>query len=227
MMPVIAIRPEPGCTATVELGVATGIAVRGHPLFVVEPVAWQAPSPDEYDAVLLGSANAVRQGGSALSSLRELPALCVGEATAQTARDAGFEVALTGAGGLQAILPEANAMGFDRLLRLSGEAHVPLDPPAGMRIDTLVCYRVAARPVPADLQPLLRGGALVLLHSGEAAAHFAAEIDGLGIDRKRITLACLAPRIAVRAGEGWAALSTAPAAEDAALLALARQMCQA
>jgi len=225
-MPVIAIRPEPGCGATVALAAEIGLDVAGHPLFAVEPVAWDLADAGEYDAILLGSANALRHGGPGLHALTLLPTLCVGESTASVAHEAGFNVVATGSGGLQSVLPAALEQNFHRLLRLSGEAHVPLSPPVGMRIDTVTCYRVHPDPIDATLAATLARGALVLLHSGEAAAHFSAEVDRLEIARSAIALACLAPRIAERAGTGWAALCTASVAEDRALLALAAQMCQ-
>lgn len=227
MKRILAIRPEPGCAATVALGAKMDLAIAGHPLFAVEPVAWRAKPAENYDAVLLGSANAVRHAGPGLDALTALPALCVGTTTADAARDAGFTIAAIGSGGLQELLPVAAKGGFNRLLRLSGEAHVALSAPAGMTIDALVCYRVASLPIGRPLADTLRRGALVLLHSGEAAAHLAREIDRLAIPRDAIALACLAPRVGARAGHGWAAVEIAAEPADAPLLALARQMCQA
>lgn len=227
MTPIVAIRPQPGCAATVAAGAALGLTIASHPLFAAGPVDWVVPDPAHYDAVLLGSANAVRHGGAGLARLAALPAICVGETTAKVARAAGFAVPLTGSGGLQQVLPQAQALCLGRLLRLSGEAHVPLDLPAGMRAETRIVYTVAARAIDAALAEILDSGAVVLLHSGEAAAHFAGEVDRLDLPRARIALACLAPRIADRAGTGWGALEVAPATDDAALLAIAGQMCQA
>lgn len=227
MTEIVAIRPQPGCSATVMAGAALGLAITAHPLFAIAAVAWTVPDASRHDAVLLGSANAVRHGGAGLAALTELPAICVGETTARAAREAGFTVALVGRGGLQQVVPQAQAMGFPRLLRLAGEAHVPLELPAGLTAATRVVYRVEARPVAASLAATLRQGAVVLLHSGEAAAHFADEVDRLGLARRAIALACLAPRIAGPAGTGWAALEIAAATDDAALLAIAGQMCQA
>ena len=227
MVPIVTIRPAPGDAGTVAAGRAAGLTVLSHPLFSIEPVAWQAPDPGGFDAVLLGSANAVRHGGPRLAALTALPALCVGETTATAARDAGFAIAATGTGGLQSVLPIASERGLARLLRLAGEAHVPLALPQGMRAETRVVYRVVDHPIDDLLAAILDQGAVVLLHSGEAATHFAREVDRRGLDRRHIALACLAPRIADRAGEGWRALSTAASVEDGALLALAAQMCQA
>jgi uroporphyrinogen-III synthase len=80
-------------------------------------------------------------------------------------------------------------------------------------------------PMPASLTHLLGTGALVLLHAGEAARHFAQECDRVGLARAGLVLASLAPRIALAAGSGWAAVASAPRAEERALLALARDMC--
>lgn len=226
MRKVIAIRPEPGCSATVALGADMGMTIAPHPLFTAEPVEWEVPDAADYDGVLIGSANVMRLGGAALAGLTSLPALCVGEATATAARKAGFNVAATGTGGLQSVLPVAQSLGLSKLLRLSGEARVTLTVPDALSVDTRTCYSVVHEPIGTELAEMLSHDPLVLLHSGEAAAHFAAEVDRLGLARGTIALACLAPRIAQRAEKGWSMLSTAERAEDAALLALARQMCQ-
>ena len=82
-------------------------------------------------------------------------------------------------------------------------------------------------PIPADLADLLTSPRpLVLLHSAEAARHFAAECARLALPRASIHLAALGPRVAEAAGQGWASLHMASATSDEALLALARQLCQ-
>lgn len=224
MIPLVVIRPEPGCAATLAAAGELGLEARGFPLFAVVPRDWEAPPADQFDALLVGSANAFRHGGAALESLRALPVRAVGEATAEAAREAGFTVERTGSGGLQLLLDKA-APGT-RLLRLSGEERVELAPPAGVSVEERVVYASEAGPMPPELAELLRNGAVVLLHSGEAARHFAAECDRLALPRNRIALAALAPRIAAAAGEGWAACAIADQPQDAALLALARQLCQ-
>jgi len=91
MLPLIVIRPEPGCTATVSAARAAGLDPHGFPLFAVVARSWQAPPPDQFDALLLGSANALRAAGPGLAALRHLPAYCVGETTAAAAREAGLK----------------------------------------------------------------------------------------------------------------------------------------
>ncbi|WP_295636497.1 uroporphyrinogen-III synthase [Novosphingobium sp.] len=222
-LPVVTIRPEPGLSATLAQGRALGLAIHGFALFESQPVDWTPPDPKPYTALLAGSAALFRLGGPGLEALHTLPVHAVGESTAQAARAAGFAVAGTGEGGLDVLVGQLPP---GQYVRLAGEAHVPLHPAPGVEIDTRVVYRMATRAFPPDLVHLLAPPALVLLHSGEAARHFAAECRRNRIDRSAIMLACLAPRIAEMVDTGWASVAVAPQRSDFALLALARQMCQ-
>ena len=76
------LRPEPGARATVERARAMGLDAFAMPLFKVEAVAWDVPDPNEFDALLLTSANAVRHGGAGLRRVLDSPVHAVGEATA-------------------------------------------------------------------------------------------------------------------------------------------------
>ena len=125
MVPLVVIRPEPGCSATVDMARSLGLETVGQPLFVIEPRSWQAPVAAQFDALLIGSANVLRHGGRGLAGLKALPVHAVGESTAQAARALGFSVASTGSGGLQAVLDSLPA-GHRRLLRLTGDERVPL-----------------------------------------------------------------------------------------------------
>ena len=224
---VLVLRPEPGASATADLARGMGLVPVLAPMAQVMPEPWSAPDPDGFDAVLLGSANAVRHAGPQLPGLRALPALVVGEATARAAREAGFTVAQVGEGGLQSVLDRlAEAPGPRRLLRLAGAQHVALAAPPGVSIAVRVVYRVAYLPLSGQAVRALAEGAVVLLHSGEAAGHFSAECDRLSLRRGSVGVAALAPRIAEAAGHGWRALEVASAPTDAALLELARDMCQ-
>ena len=220
-----AIRPDPGLAATVEAGRALGISVTGHPLARVHPAAWNAPPDSAFDALLLGSANAVRHAGPALSRWRGRAVHVVGETTAEAARAAGLAVGMVGQGGLQQVVDALADSGPARLLRLAGATHTVLAPPAGIAIDTRVVYHLAWREIAPDFAASLEEGGIVLLHSGEAARHFAGECDRLGIARAPIALAALAPRIAEAAGFGWRRVAVAPQPMDSALLAMVRDMC--
>ena len=222
-LPVIAIRPEPGCSATVERGLGDGLTIEPWPLFEVSPLAWHPPPREGIDGLLLGSANALRHAGAGIDAFRGTLAYAVGKATAVAAERAGLQVAAVGRSGLQALLDTLRPP--LTLLRLTGEEHVPLRRPLGIVIETRVAYRNAALPLPEGLADALRGGGLVLLHSAAAARHLGAECDRLGIPRSAVALAALGPRIAEAAGGGWRDCRAAGEPRDAALLALARDMC--
>ena len=223
-LPIVAIRPQPGNRSTLAAAQELGLVVCGHPMFSVEPLPWTCPDPARFDGLALGSANAIRHGGDQLRHLRALPVHAVGEATAQAARSAGFTVAGVGTGDLAALL--AGMTGPLRLLRLAGEEHVAAVPPPGIVVETCTVYTVRALPCPEPLSMLLHEGCVVLLHSAAAARHFARECERIAVRRERVALACLAPRVVAAAGRGWRAVASANSPTDAALLALAGQMCQ-
>ena len=225
MVPLIVIRPEPGCSATVSAAREAGLDPHGYPLFAITPRAWTLPPPDAHDALLLGSANALRHAGPGLAALCHLPAYVVGEATAAAARDAGLVVAGQGQGGLQAVLGQLDPA-HRRLLRLAGEERIALTLPPGVTMTERVVYASQTQPMPPALVSLLAQPALIALHSAEAAHHFAAECVRHGLRRARLRLCALGPRIAAAAGDGWGEVAVAAEPSDGALLALARQMCQ-
>ncbi|HVR91422.1 MAG TPA: uroporphyrinogen-III synthase [Novosphingobium sp.] len=224
MVPLIVIRPEPGCAATVTAARELGLEAHGTPLFEVFPVAWTLPD-EPVDALLVGSANAFRHGGPQLAALRDKPAYAVGSTTAFAATMAGFAVATVGAGGLQNVLDRIGPA-HTALLRLCGQDRVALELPTGVRLAERVVYRSNPVPMPDILIQRLARPALVLLHSAEAARHFAAECAAHSIDRNRIVLAAIGPRVAAASGTGWAQVASAHQPDDSALLALAKNLCQ-
>lgn len=220
---LFAIRPEPGLADTLATGAEVGLDIHGEPLFAVEPMAWKPVDADDIDALLVGSANAIRHGGPGLAVLAKRPVYAVGTKTADAAREAGFAVAATGEGGLQAVLDTVDAP--VRLLRLAGEARVELSAPKGVEIVERTVYRSAPREMSPDFAKRLAGGGIVLVHSAVAGAHFAGECNRLGVRRDRLALVALGPRILAAAGAGWAWSAAAPEPTEPALLALARDMC--
>ncbi len=224
---LLVVRPEPGLSATVAAANAMGLNAIGYPLFKIEPVDWECPDTDAIDALLIGSVNAVRHGlnsaGAALENLKAKPVYAVGETTAQAARDAGFELALVGTGGLQNVLDTIKAP--LRLLRIAGADHVPLVLPEGVTITTVIAYKTVPQELPEPLRPLQDLGLTVLLHSAAAAAQFVRESRQLALDRGRITLIVIGPRVAEAAGPGWRAIHVSPQPNDAAMLELAQEVC--
>jgi uroporphyrinogen-III synthase len=214
-MKLLVIRPQPGADAT-----AARIVHAGHepillPLFAVQPVDWEAPSAEDYDAILLTSANAVREAGPKLATFAHLPVYAVGKVTAAAAEQAGLHVGHIGNIGAAELLRDLRNC---RLLWLAGEDHSKIDADASVEIDLRIVYRSAALPVPNNFREVTIQADHVLLHSARAAKHFATIVGEQGLDRADISIAALSDNIAIAAGEGWKSLRVATQPTDAALL---------
>ena len=215
MKRVLVLRPEPGASATVEHACRLGLDAVSVPLFEVEPVEWSAPDPTGFDGLLLTSANAVRYGGEGLERLRGLQAYAVGEATAGTARDAGFDVVATGnsdVAGLLSSLPHGL-----KLLHLCGaDRREPERAP--QEITPVIVYR--SRQIDA-LDLLSATDCVALIHSPRAGRRFAQLVD----DRTSIRIAAISAAAAEACGTGWLSVDVADEPADDALLALAASLC--
>jgi uroporphyrinogen-III synthase len=220
MKPLVILRPEPGASATASAAGKLGLATMVMPLFVVEPIAWRAPSAADFDGLLLTSANAVRHAGKELERLNILEAHCVGETTASEASNAGFEVASVGSSGIDALLRTLPA-GL-RLLHLSGVERREATNPQQI-IERVHVYRAVQLPPPANLDRL--EGAVVAAHSPRAAARLLGLVRGAGLRQEKIAVAAMSEAAALAAGTGWECLEFAPEPTDAALLALAVELC--
>src|SRR5256885_1312038 len=119
MKRLVVLRPEPGASETVRKARQRGFDAVPLSLFEVEPVAWEVPDISRFDALLLTSAQAVFQGGAGLNALKSLPVYAVGAATAEAARDAGFEIATTGDRGVDDLLSKTSPR--VKLLHVCGE----------------------------------------------------------------------------------------------------------
>jgi uroporphyrinogen-III synthase len=219
MRPLVIVRPEPGASATADAARKLGLDPLVMPLFVVEPLEWEVPRTAEFDALLFTSANAVRHGGRGLDALRNLPAYCVGEATAAAARESGFEVGTVGRGGVDSLLRQIPP-GL-KLLHLCGaDWRAPAS--AAQSIDHVPVYRSAVAETP-EIDRI--EGAVVAVHSPRAAAVLARRVERAGLDRRRISIAAISPTAADAAGSGWEALERAAEPSDSALLAIAARLC--
>lgn len=215
-LPVLVLRPAPGNAATLARIDAAGLTGEALPLFTIAAVAWSPPDPESFDALLLTSANALRHGGAALSSLSALPTWCVGQATAAAARDAGFVIARCGDAGVAALLAGAPPA---RLLWLSGERVNDPPPTQGISIERRIAYRAAPLTVAASH---FARDAIVLVHSAAAGERLAA----LAPNRARLHIIAISSAAASACGSGWASVATALTPDDTAMVALARQLCQ-
>jgi len=215
MRRVLVLRPEPGASATVERAGELGLDAFAVPLFQIEPVPWTAPDASQFDGVLLTSANAVRHAGDQIKTLTGLPAYAVGEATANVAQEAGFEIAIVGSGGVDRLL--AVVPSGLRLLHPCGEyRRVPTDP--SQEITPVVVQ--AAR---AIQNPDLRAAkdVVAIIHSPRAGERFAELVS----ERQSILIAAISKAAADAVGTGWADVEVAKYLNDWWLLALAARLC--
>jgi uroporphyrinogen-III synthase len=214
MRRLLVLRPEPGATVTVKRARDRGLDAAAVPLFEVEPLGWKAPDPSPYDGLLLTSANAIRHGGEELAKLRGLPAYCVGEATAEAAREARFNIVATGDRGVDQLLGSIEP-GL-KLLHLCGEDR--REPANAGSITAIPVYRAKELEHP-DLS--LARGTVALIPSPRAGRRFAELIS----DRGSIAIVAISPAAAESAGTGWKVVETAAEPNDDALLALAARLC--
>jgi len=212
MTRVLVLRPEPGASETVERARELGLKAIAIPLFEIEPLPWETPDAAGFDGLLLTSANAVRGAGNQLQSLRGLRAYAVGEATAEAAREAGFDIAATGDSGVDRLLDSIDPN--LKLLHLSGQER--RDPEnARQTITPLIVYR--AVPIEAELPD----SGVALIHSPRAGRRLAE----LAINRGNIAIASISAAAAEAVGDGWLEVEAAEQPNDNALLALAERLC--
>ncbi|MGA1807467.1 MULTISPECIES: uroporphyrinogen-III synthase [Sphingobium] len=219
MRPLIILRPAPGAGRTADKAMAMGLAVRLCPLFAAEALAWTPPPAGDFDALLVTSAQTVRSGGAVLQAYRALPTYAVGAATAEALRAAGFVDPVAGDGDASAIAARIAADGHRAVLHLSGETAAPMD--AGpLRVTRIPVYRMM--PLPCD--PLELSGGVLLVHSAAAGGRLAEILA----ENQRATceVVAISPAALAACGSGWGSAQAADAPNDAAVLALARRLCE-
>ena len=226
MSALLVLRAEPGASETARRAAARGLEAAAAPIFDVKALDWEPPDAAGFDAVLLTSAHAARLGGGGLRTLSSLRCYAVGDGTGAAAREAGFADVRTGAGDGAALAALAADEGVLRALHLCGREHRPLDE-ARLSITRRIVYAAdPIAPLPQAAAKALRGGAIALLHSPRAAAHFAALVDAAAMPRAGLTIAAISTAAALAAGEGWMQKAVASRPRDEALLELAAQLCK-
>lgn len=220
-LPLLVTRPEPGNSATMTRATALGLDAHAMPLFAARALPWTAPAPQDFDAILLTSAQAVRLAGPQLTRLALLPVYAVGSATAEAAKAAGLTVVQTGAADAQSLLDRMASGKPARILWLCGRERSEFDP-RGSALESVACYAVdAVEPSPAWAQ-LVAAPAVLLAHSARAAQRIA---DLVGPQRTHLVLVAISPSVAAAAGAGWAEVAASAQPTDAGMLALARALC--
>ena len=210
--PALILRPEPSGRVTADRLKATGLDTLRLPLFEIVPLAWSAPPAEQYDGLLLTSANAVRYAGVELAALGTLPVIAVGPVTAAAARDTGLRVTATGCGNAADVLAIARQLGWSRILRLGGRERTTLE-----GVSDIAVY--ASRPLIPPMGALrIADGAVALLHSSRAATLFRAMVERDQVSLQSIRLAAMSRAVAEAAGTGWDRTAVAARPEDEALI---------
>jgi uroporphyrinogen-III synthase len=117
---VLLTRPLEESRALAETLEAEGISCLIWPLTRIEPAVADFRLPYGIDGLLFTSANGVR-ALAALTGRRDLPALCVGEATLRAARTAGYLNAFSAGGDARALADLARRSGLRNFLHPRGE----------------------------------------------------------------------------------------------------------
>jgi uroporphyrinogen-III synthase len=219
---ILIVRPQPGAAATAERAAALGLEAIVAPLFEIVPLDWSMPDI-AVEAVMLTSANAVRQAGAGLKPLTGLACFVVGEATAAAAASAGFRDVRCAGGTVEMLTAAIEASGVRNVLHLCGR-HRTDAPRAKVRVIDVPVYEAKGRSsLSSEAQQALGDGAIALIHSTRAArllARLAAPFRG------RTMIAAISEGAASAAGDGWARIAVAARPTDEALLELAGKLCQ-
>ncbi|MBW8297788.1 uroporphyrinogen-III synthase [Sphingopyxis sp.] len=220
-LPLIVTRPEPGNSATIARAMTLGFDAHAMPLFAARALPWTAPAPQDFDAMLLTSAQTVRLAGPQLARLAVLPVFAVGGATADAAQEVGLTVVRTGKANAQSLLDAMTSENIARILWLCGRDRSDFDP-RGAALEPLTCYAVDPVAPSPDWQKFIAAPAVLLAHSARAAQRIA---DLVGPQRAHLALVAISPAVAAGAGKGWGELAAAAAPTDASMLALAYALC--
>lgn len=214
--PLVILRPEPGASASAARAEKAGWTAISAPLFAIEPRDWAPPDPEDFDTLMITSANAMRHGGPALEAFFGLPLYAVGKATAEAAREQGFADIHIAGPNAEKLADRLRADGRSAVLHLGGEETRAFDE-TGLSIMRVAVY--AANEVePANLADALANDAIALLHSPRAADAFAQFCDRHDIDRSAIAIAAISPAALHEAGGGWQGATVASEPGDEALL---------
>lgn len=169
-MRVLLTRPPEDSRAVAEALAPDGIECLIWPLTRIVPVPDAPEIPPDAGGLLFTSANGARVF-AALSPRRDLPALCVGDATAAAARRAGFGDVRSAGGDARALADLARRSGIAAFLQPRGrDTAADLAgwlAASGQRVAEAVIYHAAeaplAEPPPAPVQAALASGGIGLV----------------------------------------------------------------
>lgn len=223
MRRVLILRPEPAAGRTAARAAALGMDARVHPLFAPQPIDWAPPVPEDFDALLLTSANAVAFAGPALLHYRGLPAYAVGATTAQALADAGFPTVIAGDTDGSAIAARIAIDGYVRVLHLAGTTVAPMEI-GSLELTRIAVYGMTALPRDPALIADAVPGSILLVHSPRAAVRLAEQIGREA--RKSVHIVAISATTLAACGNGWASGQAPALPRDDEMLALALRLCE-
>lgn len=216
MKPVLILRPEPGASATAARAIALGLEPIVRPMFRIVPRQWDAPDPARFDALVLTSANGVRQAGAALDTYRHLPVFVVGSATAKAACVLGIADMTVDTHNASHLFRTIERQGLTRPLHLAGEDQTPY-PDLPFQMTTIVVYASEAQAITLPEPPYV-----VLLHSARAATHFTLQCR----TPADVDIVAISEEVAAVLGRSWRSVTVADAPQDEAMLERAAHLCK-
>jgi uroporphyrinogen-III synthase len=228
-MRVLLTRPLEDSRALAEILEPDGIEALIWPLTRIVPTVMELKLPLRTGGLLFTSANGVR-AFAALVERRDLPALCVGRATAEVARKAGFRNCFSANGDARALADLARRSGIDDFFHPRG--HDTAGDLAGwlagtgQRVTEAVLYEAQETgPPPASIGALLNRGKidLVTVWSSRGAAILARQLANSGAKLQDTDLLAISPAAAQPLGaSGFRRILVAEAPDRAAMLAKIR-----
>lgn len=219
---IIILRPQPGADATAMRAQALGLEAVVLPLFSVEPIAWTTPDPTRFDALMLTSANAFRHAGPDLLRYTGLPLYVVGAATARAAIELGLAPHHIGEKDVSALIEAMRHDGRRAVLHLCGEDVVNTDG-NDLDIKRVAVYRSAENGDGSALIETLRQSDIALVHSPRAGRQLNALVSAER--RNELSIIAISQPALAAVGTGWSIAQAADSPTDAAMLALASELC--
>ena len=207
-----------------------GIRTMVEPMLTIELLPEAGVDLSDVQGLLFTSSNGARSF-AAFSGRRDIPAFAVGDATARTCREAGFETVHSAGGDvddLARLVIRTVRPGDGRLVHVSGSVSAGdlagALGAAGFDVARVPFYRALPAGTLSDaLDQALRRGHLdlVLFFSPRTAATFVSLVRAAGLERscRTIDALCLSPAVARRAAElSWRQVTVAAAPTQTALL---------
>jgi uroporphyrinogen-III synthase len=228
-MSVLLTRPLEDSRALAEILETGGIDPLIWPLTRIVPTGTALKFPPATGGLLFTSANGVR-ALAALTGRRDLPALCVGKATAQAARKAGFSDCFAAGGDARALVDLARRSGIREFFHPRGrDAAGDLKgwlAESGQTVTEAVLYRAEETgPPPAPVADALARGAvgLVTVWSRRGGAILARHLASTNASLANTGLLAISPAAAEPLeASGFQRIARAGAPDGAAMLAAIR-----